>query len=399
MWPQGCAEPVTLIENLVRQRAAIGSVRLFLLLSFTELLRPEHADHFDFEGLGGLGTTSRLSRAGVLDPNPMHLSDLCLRLSTGSFPVDVAFVQLAGPDANGEYSPGVDHSYTHDLIAKARVVIAEVNSRAPVTTGVRPIRADELDVVVPSARPLPRMPVMEPDDDDRRLAAHVAGFITDRATIEIGVGTLPSALLPTLSDRCDLGVHTGLISDSVLNLIASGAVTNKYKPVDTGLSTGSAIFGTSPQAVDPRGLDIIMRPSRQVLDLPTLAGIPRFTAINTAVEVDLTGQVNAEYASGRYVGAVGGLVDFMRGAKASPGGRSIIALRSRTPRGTPRLVTRLAGGIVTVARSDVDVVVTEWGAAELAGKSVEDRVSSLIAIAHPDDRDSLMTEWATRPGV
>ncbi|GAB3584113.1 acetyl-CoA hydrolase/transferase C-terminal domain-containing protein [Amycolatopsis endophytica] len=391
LWSQGNAEPLTLIEQLIAQRSQLGPLDVFLTLSFGNHLQKEHGDTLRFQGLGGLGANSRLSRLGVLDVHPMQLSQFCQDIHTGRFPIDVAFVQLAGPDSEGNYSAGLDHTYTDDLVTRARAVIAEVNTNAPLTRGTRTIRADELDAVVRTDRPIHPAPSAAPDEVDRRIARHVADFVPKRATLEVGIGTLPSCVLDALQHHRDLGIHTGMVTKPMLDLMESGAVTNSYKSSDAGRTTGSSL------AFDP-SLDIgqypvLFRPSRQALSAGVLAGQRRMTAINAAVEVDLSGQVNAEYVPGGYVGGVGGLLDFVRGARASDGGRSVIAIRSRTSRGRPRIVPALAGGVVTVPRSDADIVVTEWGAVELARASLAERARRLISIAHPEDRENLTAAW------
>lgn len=398
VWGQGPAEPLTLIEHLIDQRSIIGGARVFLTVSFSTALQARHADYLTFQGLGGLGTNGRLTEAGVLDPYPAHFSHFCRNIANGSFPIDVAFVQLAGPDSTGNYSPGVDHSYTHDAMARARVVIAEVNQMVPLTDTEWPVRPHDIDVIVHSDRPLSQIPKVEPDNIDWRIAEFVSQFVVDGSTIEVGIGNGPSAVLQNLHHHRDLGIHTGMFSDSLIHLITSGAVTNKHKPIDTGKSTGSALFLSAKLQEIAHSLPISLRPSRETLDAATLARLPRFTAINTAVQVDLTGQVNAEYAAGRYVGGVGGHVDYVRGARSSRGGRSITVLRSRTSRGIPRIVPRLDGCVVTVARSDVDIIVTEWGAAELANLTLKERARRLTAIAHPDDREALEAAWKAIAG-
>ncbi|UQS27762.1 hypothetical protein L1857_04315 [Amycolatopsis thermalba] len=394
MWSQGNAEPLTLLEQLIDQRRAFGQIDVFLALSFSNTMRQEYCDVFHYEGLGGLGANSRLSRQGVLEVHPMQLGQFCNDLHDGRFPVDVAFVQLAGPDRDGNYSAGFDHTYTRDLVSRARVVIAEVNTNAPVLPGASTIRPDELDAVVHTDRPVCPAPVAVSDEVDRKIAAHVAELVPDRATLEVGIGALPSCVLEALAGHRDLGIHTGMITRPMLGLIGSGAVTNAFKPVDTGYSAGSILAFDQPQRLDPYPLRL--RPSRETLHFTALAGQPSMVAINTAVEIDLSGQVNAEYVPEGYVGAVGGLLDFVRGARASDGGRSIFAIHSRTSRGRSRIVSALAGGVVTVPRSDANWVVTEWGAVDLAHASLSERARRLISIAHPDDREALSKAWHDR---
>ncbi|MFJ8813492.1 acetyl-CoA hydrolase/transferase family protein [Amycolatopsis thermoflava] len=394
MWSQGNAEPITLLEQLIEQRHGLGQLDLFLALSFSGRLRREHCDSFHYESLGGLGTNSRLARQNVLDVHPMQLGQFCTDLHSGRFPIDVAFVQLAGPDTAGNYSAGFDHTYTRDLVSKARVVIGEINTNAPLLPRTADIRPDELDAVLYTDRPVCPAPVAVPDEVDQKIAANIADLVPERATLEVGIGALPSCVLAALANHHDLGIHTGMITKPMLDLIESGAVTNAYKPVDAGHSTGSILAFDRPHNLDHYSLRL--RPSRETLRFATLARLPRMVAINTAVEVDLSGQVNAEYAPGGYVGAVGGLLDFVRGARASEGGRSITAIRSRTSRGRSRIVAAPSGGVVTVPRSDADWVVTEWGAVHLAHASLAERARRLISVAHPDDRETLSKAWHDR---
>lgn len=393
IWTQGVAEPLTLLERLISQRSAIGRVHLFVTVSFESVIRPEHRDYFTIEGLGGLGVYHHLSQARAIDPHPVHLSHFCNSIALGIMPIDVAMVQLAGPDQDGNYSAGFDHTYTHDIIRRARVVIAEINSAAPITPGIAPISPDDLDVIVPTSRPLPTVPTSVPDLVDRDIAEIVANMVPDGATLEVGIGALPSAILTSLHNHRNIGIHTGIITSAVLNLMSSGAVTNTAKSSDTGRSTASSLILGEDELSTISDHEIMMRPSREILDVRRIAELPKFTAINSALQVDLTGQVNAEYAGSRYVGAVGGQVDFVRGARASNGGLSITVLRSRTNDGASKIVPSLAGGIVTLGRSDVDVVVTEWGAVHLSNMSIRQRSRSLISVAHPGDRSRLFAEW------
>ncbi len=392
LWGQAAAEPLCLTEALVAQRARLGGVTVFLTLSLTDTLRPEHADYIRFQGLGGLGSNRRLTKAGLLDPYPAHLSNFVDALASGKFRIDVALVQLAGPDADGNFSAGIDHCFTTELIQAARLTIAEVNAAAPVTTGAAPIRPGQLDVVVRSSRPLPELAWDPPTDADLRIADHVVELVPDGATVQVGIGAVPSAIVRGLHSRCDLGIHTGMISDPVMDLMCSGAVSNERKPVDTGMSTACVLLGSQQLYRQAAGAALTLRSGRHTHALEVLAQLPAFTAINSAVQIDLSGQVNAEFVAGSYVGAVAGQVDFVRGARMSRGGRSITVLRSRTRRGLPRIVSALADGIVTTARSDIDTVVTEWGVAELAHLTVSERARALIAIAHPEDRAELTRE-------
>jgi len=389
MWGQGSAEPLTLIDALVRQRADLGGVRVFLTISFSSALQPEYADHLSFEGFGGLGTHATLAKKGLIDVYPVHFSQFCRDMQSGQFKTDVFFVQLSRSAEDGSFTFGVDHAFTADAIRHARVVIGEINEAAPVIRGQGGVHLQDLDAVVRSNVPMSEMPLANPDELDRAIAGHVLPYIEDRATIQVGIGAVPSAIFDGLRGHKDLGVHTGMLSDPLLDLMNAGVITNAHKPIDAGFSVCCALYGTRRLYEGAeKSRAVSLRPAVYTHDAATMAKLDRFITVNSAIEVDLSGQVNAEYV-GRYVGGVGGQVDFVRGARAAKRGRSIIALRSRTASGKSRIVSALAGGVVTTARSDVDIIATEWGVAELAGKTLKQRAKALIAIADPQDREAL----------
>jgi acetyl-CoA hydrolase len=231
-----------------------------------------------------------------------------------------------------------------------------------------------------------------PSPRDTRIGEIVASFIPDRVTVQLGIGALPVAVCRALIGHRDLGIHTGVVSDALVDLVEAGVVTNAHKGIDAGVSVIGGLFG-SRRLFDfaDRNPAVAMRSADYTHNIATLANIAALHSVNSAVEVDLSGQVNAELAGGRYVGAVGGQVDFVRGAWASAGGRSIIALPSTTPDGRiSRIVTSLGGNPVTTARADADVFITEFGIAELRGCSFTERARRLAAIAHPDFRDDLL---------
>jgi 4-hydroxybutyrate CoA-transferase len=273
----------------------------------------------------------------------------------------------------------------------ARVVIAEVNARMPYTYGDTRIHQSRFTATVTTSRPLQPWPEREYGETERRIAQYVADLVQDGDTIQVGIGGIPSAVLDALKDRRDLGVHSGLITDGIVELIERGAVTNRRKNVDTGVTTGNWLLGTDRlhRWADRNPL-LSVRSAEYVHGAHVIAGIENFRAINSGLEVDLTGQVNAEIAGSYSVGGVGGLADFVRGALMSSTGRSIVALPS-TARGgqVSRIVPRIESGVVTVPRYDADYVVTEWGIAHLRGKSLEERARELVAVAHPDFRDEL----------
>jgi acyl-CoA hydrolase len=293
----------------------------------------------------------------------------------------VALIQVAPPDAHGRCSLGVGVDYLADALGHARVIVAEVNERCPRTHGDG-IAWERIDAWVATSRPLIEAPAVEPDATDQRIAAHVAALVRDGDTLQLGVGALPEAILHALHGHRDLGVHSGMISDGILDLLDAGAVTNARKPIDAKVTVTGAALGSARlfARLDERD-DVAFRPVSYTHDPSTLARVGPLCAINSAVEVDLCGQVNSEMAHGRLLGAVGGQVDFLRAANAWAG-TAIVALPAR------RIVAALSGP-VSAARSDVDWVVTEHGARSLRGLTDAQRASALLTLAEAGDAGEL----------
>jgi acyl-CoA hydrolase len=389
-WSQGTAEPLTLTEALVAQRAAIGRIGVFFGPSYSQTLQPEHADFIAFKSYCGIGSNLRLVQPGVLEILPCHYSQLSECVASGSMHCDVALLSLA-QNAAGEFSAGVANDYVADAARRARVVIAEVNARLPWTFGADELRDLRIDYIVRSSCPVPELPIAAPGTIEQRIAAHASAFIGDGACLEMGIGSIPDAILASLRDRRHLGVHSGMLGDSVVDLVESAAVDNSFKPFDKGINIAGLLFGSRRlYAFADRNPALKLRPANYTHNAGVLAQIDNFTAINSAIEVDLTGQVNAEVLGGRYFGAIGGQVDFVRAANLARGGRSIIALPSTAKQDAlSRIVPNLSGGVVTTLRADADIIVTEWGSAELRGCTLRERVKRIIAIAHPAHRESL----------
>ena len=398
---QGTAEPLTLTEALVRQRGELGGVSAFLAAMFSDTFLPGAVDGIALRGMGGVGTNRRLIKGGAMDVIPCHVSQNAEFIEDGTIRCDVALVQLAPPDAQGRFSLGLGADHTRAAVAKARVVIAEVNRQVPQSTcDVSLVEAD-IDVLVETDRQPIQLPSAAIGELERRIAAHVDRFIPDRATLQVGFGAIPEAILAMLSNRRDLGVHSGMVGDSLVELVERGVVTNAAKGMDAGVSITGVLFGTDSKLYRfaHRNPALKLCPVSYTHALDVLSRLQRYVSINSALEVDLTGQVNAESIGGDYIGAVGGQVDFVRAAGRSPGGASIIALPSAARGGTlPRIVARLSGP-VTTARSDVDVVATEHGAVRLRGVALRDRVRAMIELAAPQHRELLAREARELYGV
>lgn len=388
-WGQASAEPLLLTRALMAQRAAIGRIDAFIGIGWSETANPAFADHVRFHSYCATGTNRRLAAAGCLNIIPAHYSTLPAVLAPR---VDVLLLQLAPPDAEGRYSMATACEYLRPLVDSARLVIAEVNDQAPATPGPHGLTETDIDIVVHSSRPLAMAPSSTLGVAEKAIGAIIAGLIEDGAVLQVGLGSLPESVLQALSNHRDLGVHSGLMTDGMAELIERGVITNARKTVDAGINVAGLLAG-GKRLLDlaHRNPAFTLRETAHTHGPSVLAGIERFTAINAAVEVDLTGQINAEEVAGRYVGAVGGAADFLRGAHLAPRGRPIIALpaTAQAPDGpVSRIVAKLRGPVST-ARSDAGVIVTEHGSADLRGLSLSERRARMIAIAAPQFREAL----------
>jgi|KBSSwiStaDraftv2_1062776.scaffolds.fasta_scaffold05428_14 acetyl-CoA hydrolase len=388
IWGQACAEPITLTRALVQQQGAVGPVRCFLGIGTEggpELLP---GSDLEYVAYGGGGTTRRLDGTGALDILPSRYSDLPRLFRTRAVPIDVAFVQVTPGIESGTYHFAVAADYLVAAARCARVIVAEVNLGAPRTPDAPVLRAEEIAAVVPAQyRPL-ELSSPPPSEVDRLIAEHVAAIVPDGATLQLGIGTLPEAIVRGLGGHRDLGIHSGAIGDAVADLIRAGAVTNAHKVHDRGVTVAGCLTGTRAlfEVVDGNP-DVALRDTTYTHDPTILTDQPRLISINAAIEVDLTGQINSEVAGGRYVGAAGGSLDFARAATLSEGGASVIALRSSVA-GRSAIVPVLSGP-VTMPRSEVGWVVTEYGAVNLRGLTLSQRRERLLSIAHPDHREAL----------
>jgi acetyl-CoA hydrolase len=401
-WTSGTAEPFTLSERLVAQRNAVGPFKLLLGTLYADTVTPENCDGITLEGLGGVGKARALASAGRLDVLPSHMSDFAALIRTKRLPVDVAMVQVAEDTETGDLSYGAVNGYGPDLLDTARLVIAEINVRAPFTYASTAIPRERIAFAVRSDRPLIALPEAKLDDISIAIGRNVAELVRDGACLQIGVGSIPGAVLAALEGHKNLGLHSGTVGDSVIPLIERGVITNARK---TGADRGVGIVGTLTGTEKiyrfaHRNPALRIEPVSVTHDYDTLRRCAGLTSISSAIEIDLTGQVNAEVMGRHYVGAVGGQVDFVRGARAAEGGVSIFALPSTTAKGHSKIVPTIASATVTTARADVDFVVTEYGIARLNDCGLGERARRLIAIAHPDHRETLeQAAWAIPGGL
>jgi len=390
-WGQGGAEPEPLVNALLEQVEDIGPVKAFCGLTWNARLSGDlpHSlpDNLTVLSYGGLGELRLLSRHGLLDVVPCHYSAIPRMFERRILPVDVGFVQVSPPDAEGNVSLGIGVEYVADAVRHSRVLIAEVNQQMPRTVGSETIPLSSFAAYIETDRPLTQAPVREADTAELAIAEHVASLIGDGDTLQLGVGSLPNAVLESLSGHSDLGFHSGMITDGVVTLIEKGVVTGARKEIDRGLVVTGAALGSTTLYSTLQDYPIEFRPASYTHAPAVLSQLRSLVSINSAIEVDLLGQVGAEVRRGVHIGAVGGQVDFSRAASLT-GSRSIIALRSEAG-GESTINPRLRGGVVTTARVDVDAVVTENGVAMLTGCTVEERARRLIAVAAPHHQERL----------
>jgi acetyl-CoA hydrolase len=366
MWGQACAEPQTLVEALVSQRASLGGVGCFLGSSYSGIVKPEHAGHLALTSYCGIGTNRALADAGVLDILPVPYSQLGRLIRDGKIGCDVLLLQVSPPNARGEYSLGLAADYLVPALDVCRAIVAEVNDQVPWTHTERLLNQDDFDLVVETSRRPAAPATRPPSETDLAIARNAMPFVPAGAVLEFGIGALPEAVCTLLGRHEGLRVHSGTVGDGVIELVRRGVVSR----VDCAMLIGSpALFAFARDNERVR-----LHSSEYTHDARVLARQERFVAVNSAVEIDLTGQVNGELAETSYLGAVGGALDFVRAANVSTGGVSIILLPSR------RIVERLSGP-VSVPRSEAGIVVTERGAADLRGCSFKERQRRLQGIA------------------
>lgn len=384
-------EPTTLVEHLLDHRADLpDGVELLLGHNVTGTVRPEVVGPPAVTVLGGYGANRALVDAGAADVLPVHQSALPDLLAEGELRADVVFLQCAPADTAGYHSLGVTADVVLPAARAARVVVAEVNDAMPRTYGQTALHTSMITHAVHTSRPLPELPPATPSTVDNAIAEQVAELVPDRAVLQLGIGRIPQAVAALLADHRDLGVHSGLLGDWVVDLVEAGAVTNAAKRIDVGVNVGGVLLGTR-RLYDwaDENLALQMRDARYTHGPPVLARHDTLVTVNSAIEIDLTGQVNSETIGAAYPGAVGGQVDYVRAGGSARHGRSILALPA-TAKGKSRIVTRLAAGVVTTPRSDVDTVVTEHGIAHLRGRPLAERARLLAGIADPSVRDDLL---------
>ncbi|MDF1720129.1 MAG: acetyl-CoA hydrolase/transferase C-terminal domain-containing protein [Minwuia sp.] len=393
----GPGEPTDLVQAMAND-GDCGDGCTFVSISIPGVNRTDYSRlHDKARGIGFFGTpeTSESLTSGRIDMIPMQYHAI-YRYLAEEVDVDVAIIQVGPPRADGSFPHGLGVDSQPAVLDRAKLVIAEVNASMPVGGSATPVPAGRVDIAVQVDHPVRELRVGQVTDDVQQVADHVAALINDGDCIQIGIGTLPIAVLRALVTKNDLGVHSGMIADGMPDLIDGGNMNGRRKTMDTGIMLGGVSMGSQALYDWTVGRqDIVYKPISYTHDSALIGQIDNFVSINSGLEIDLFGQLNAETLKGKQVSGTGGSVDFMRGAARSRGGRSIIAMTATAAGGRiSRIVPAIdRGGVVTGLRTDIDHVVTEHGVAKLKNMPVHHRPGALIEIAGPEFRDGLKDAW------
>jgi len=397
----GCAMPQSLIDALVARACELENVETvsILVIGPAPFAAPEMEGHFRHNALF-IGQNVRAAvNEGRADFTPVFLYEIPDLFRNGTLPIDVALIQVGPPDEHGFCSFGIEVGVTKPAAQSARIVIAEINDRLPRVLGDSFIHVSKLDYVVPVSRPLVEFPQGEGGELADRIARHIASLIEDGCTLQLGIGGIPDAVLHYLRDRKDLGVHTELASDGVMTLVEEGVITNEKKTLHPGKIVAGFLLGSQRLFDWADNNPIIeLHPTDYVNDPFIIAQNDNMISINSAIQIDLTGQVCADSIGEVFYSGVGGQVDFVRGAARSKNGKPIIAMPATAKGGSiSRIVPVLdrGAGVVT-SRADVHYVATEYGIVNLHGRSVRERAKMLISIAAPQFREQLERAAAER---
>src|SRR5208337_2460792 len=404
----GCAEPETLVEALVRRGPEVHDVEIVHMLTMgcAPYVAPEMEGHFRHNAVFIGGNVREAINDGRADYTPIYLSEIEGLFESGEMPIDVALIEVSPPDSHGYCSFGIGVDTTLTAAKCAHYVVAQVNDQMPRTYGDSFIHVNDIDAVVDSSRPLCELKKAAVSSDlNLAIGRNVASLIEDGAVLQTGIGGIPDAVLQFLGDRKDLGVHSELVSDGVIPLIEAGVITGARKTFKARKIVVGFALGTKKlfDFVDNNPI-FDFRPTAYVNDPGLIARNDNMVAINSALQIDLTGQVCSDSVGTQFYSGIGGQVDFIRGASRSKGGKPIIAISSTAKNGTiSRIVPMLSPGAgVVTSRGLIRYVVSEYGVAFLHGKSIRQRAQALIDIAHPKFREELYqfcekTKWLQRP--
>ncbi|SHH06439.1 Acyl-CoA hydrolase [Thermosyntropha lipolytica DSM 11003] len=390
-----CAgEPPALLEAIGQNARSFNNVTIMQMLPTREYtyLTPENVPHVRHNSWFSGKKTRQAVNEGWADYTPQHFHDACYLMRDGLVPLDVYIAAVSPMDDRGYFSLGASVCYAFEAIKRARTVIFEVNANMPKTYGNTFVHISEVDCIIENTCPMPQIKSAMPDEIQKQIGYHIAELIEDASTVQLGFGAIPMAMSEFLKEKKDLGIHTEILVDAMVDLVECGAVTNHKKSIHKGKIIGTTLVGTDKIYNYCHENPLVeLYPVDYTNDVRTIAANYKMTAINATLEVDLFGQCVSEAIGYQHYSGSGGQVDFCRGAVKAPEGKAILALPSTAKNHTiSRIVPCLKpGAVVTVGRNDVDYIVTEYGAVRLRGKSQKQRAELLISIAHPNFRDEL----------
>ena len=391
-----CGEPSLLVDAMVNRASELKNVEIVHMVAMgkAKYAQPEMINSFRHNALFVGASTRKAISEGRGDYTPCFFSEIPRLFTEKLLPVDVLLFQVSLPDDEGYCSYGISADYTKPAAESCQIAIAQINKNMPKTYGAK-IHLDSIDVMVVEDTPIIELNPPKIGDIEKAIGENVARLIVDGATLQLGIGAIPDAVLTFLTGKKDLGIHSEMFSDGVVHLAESGVITNKRKNIHTDKFIATFLMGTRKlyDFVD-KNPAVEMHTVDYTNDPCIIGQHDNLVSINSALQVDLVGQVNADMIGYTQFSAVGGQVDFVRGASRSKGGKSIIALPSTAANGT---ISRIGcnldiGACVTTTRNDVHYVVTEYGIAELRGKTIRERAKSLISICHPDFREKVQKE-------
>ncbi|MDO4175995.1 MAG: acetyl-CoA hydrolase/transferase C-terminal domain-containing protein [Bacillota bacterium] len=392
----GVCEPELLIAAMVERADELENVEVIHMTSLgqAKYALPEMKKNFRHNGLFISGPTRKAVNEGRADFTPCHYSDIPKLFREGKVRDNVFLMEVPPPDEEGYCSYGLTVDYAVAAAEMADVVIAQINRNMPRTFGEK-IHISKIDYIVEKDEPIHELQMGSVSEIEKQIAHNVASLVPDGATLQLGIGAVPDMVLKFLTHKKDLGIHSEMFSDGVVDLYESGALTNAKKTLHPGKFIATFLLGTKKlyDFVD-NNPDVLLLPVDYTNDPNIIGQNDNLISINSALQVDLTGQVNAETLGTRHFTGIGGQLDFVRGAARSKGGKSIIALPSTAAGGkASRIVNDFGvGGAVTTPRGDVQYIVTEYGIADLQGLSLRERIHALVNIAHPDFREQLLKE-------
>lgn len=392
--------PLDILDAMVKNKENYQNVEICHMLVFggTPYVGEGMEPHFRNNVLFVSGSNREAVYNGSADFTPVHFSEVPQQLERNMKP-DVVLCQVSPPDHNGYVTLGLNSDYTMPAVRLAKTVIAEVNEKCPRVFGDTFLHISEIDCFVETNRDIVHLPQTELTDIEKSIGSYCAELIKDGDTLQLGIGAIPDAVLFSLKDKKDLGIHSEIVADGVQHLIELGVITGKKKTLHKGKVVATSLFGTSKfhQYVNDNPM-FELYPVNYTNDVRIISQHDNLISINSCVQVDLTGQICSEMVGDKQISGIGGQADFVRGANLSKGGKSIIACYATARGGTvSKIVPKLdEGACVTTMRCDVDYVVTEYGIAQLKGQTLANRARSLIKIAHPDFRAELKESFENK---